>query len=223
MKASLNYWMPGNFLTGILNKVSLNRNTRETSTYINWLIKNIGTRDSQTLYLVFFLGVMVQYLLIQHLRCLFGTWSPWVMWINHSCCSVAKLCLTLYDPMDCSMPGFSVFHYLPEFAQTHDHWVCCHLSISSPAILFSFSMVHKHVCDVYIHIYIHTHMHRYTHTHTHTSIYKSIKQKLVSINVMLAAGGFGCHIYGCLLFYIYQNAFRFENWPPASLDLNFLK
>ena len=167
MKASLNYWMPGNFLTGILNKVSLNRNTRETSTYINWLIKNIGTRDSQTLYLVFFLGVMVQYLLIQHLRCLFGTWSPWVMWINHSCCSVAKLCLTLYDPMDCSMPGFSVFHYLPEFAQTHDHWVCCHLSISSPAILFSFSMVHKHVCDVYIHIYIHTHMHRYTHTHTH--------------------------------------------------------
>ena len=25
--------------------------------------------------------------------------------------------------MDCSMPGFSVFHYLPEFAQTDVHWV----------------------------------------------------------------------------------------------------
>ena len=35
------------------------------------------------------------------------------------CCSVSHLCLTLYDSMDCSMPGFPVFHYLPEFAQTH--------------------------------------------------------------------------------------------------------
>ena len=25
--------------------------------------------------------------------------------------------------MDCSMPGFPVIHYLPEFAQTHVHWV----------------------------------------------------------------------------------------------------
>ena len=25
--------------------------------------------------------------------------------------------------MDCIMPGFSVLHYLPEFAQTHVHWV----------------------------------------------------------------------------------------------------
>ena len=28
----------------------------------------------------------------------------------------------LCDPMDCSMPGFPVLHYLPEFAQTHVHW-----------------------------------------------------------------------------------------------------
>ena len=27
------------------------------------------------------------------------------------------------DPMDCSMPGSSVFHCLPEFAQIHVHWV----------------------------------------------------------------------------------------------------
>ena len=39
------------------------------------------------------------------------------------CCSVSKLCHTLCDPMDCSAPGFSVLHYLPEFAQTHVHWV----------------------------------------------------------------------------------------------------
>ena len=36
-------------------------------------------------------------------------------------CSVAQLCLTLRDPMDCSMPGFPVLHYLSEFAQTHVH------------------------------------------------------------------------------------------------------
>ena len=39
------------------------------------------------------------------------------------CCSVAKSCPTLYDPMDCSMPGFPVLHHPPEFAQTHTHWV----------------------------------------------------------------------------------------------------
>ena len=38
-------------------------------------------------------------------------------------CSVTQSCLTLCDPMDSSMPGSSVLHYLPEFAQTRVHWV----------------------------------------------------------------------------------------------------
>ena len=33
--------------------------------------------------------------------------------------SVAQSCLTLWDPMDCSMPGFPVHHQLPELGQTH--------------------------------------------------------------------------------------------------------
>ena len=37
-------------------------------------------------------------------------------------CSDAKSWPTLCDPMDCGMPGLPVFHYLPEFAQTHGHW-----------------------------------------------------------------------------------------------------
>ena len=36
---------------------------------------------------------------------------------------VAQLCPTLCDPMDYSTPGFPVSHYIPEFAQTHVHWV----------------------------------------------------------------------------------------------------
>ena len=38
------------------------------------------------------------------------------------CCSVTKSCLTLH-PQNCSTPGFPALHYLPEFAQTHVHWV----------------------------------------------------------------------------------------------------
>ena len=33
--------------------------------------------------------------------------------------SVTQSCLTLFDPMDCSMPGFPVHHQLLEIAQTH--------------------------------------------------------------------------------------------------------
>ena len=39
------------------------------------------------------------------------------------CCSVAKSCPTLCDVMGCGTLGFPVLHYLPEFAQTHFHWV----------------------------------------------------------------------------------------------------
>ena len=34
-------------------------------------------------------------------------------------CSVALLCLTVCNPVDCSKPGFSVLHHLLELAQTH--------------------------------------------------------------------------------------------------------
>ena len=37
--------------------------------------------------------------------------------------SVAQSCPVLYNPMDCSTPGFPVHHQLPELAQTHVHQV----------------------------------------------------------------------------------------------------
>ena len=57
--------------------------------------------------------------------------------------SVAQSYLTLCGPMDCSMSGFPVRHQLPEFAQTHVHWVGdaiqpSHL-LSSPYPTFNFS------------------------------------------------------------------------------------
>ena len=48
---------------------------------------------------------------------------------------VTKLCPTLCDPMDCSMPGFPILYYLLEFAQfisfesvvLSNHLILCHL------------------------------------------------------------------------------------------------
>ena len=37
--------------------------------------------------------------------------------------SVTQSCPTIWDPMDCSMPGLPVHHQLLEFTQTHGHWV----------------------------------------------------------------------------------------------------
>ena len=50
------------------------------------------------------------------------------------CCSVTKSCPTHYKPMDYSTPGLPVLHYLPEFAQTHVHWVGDAIQPSHPLL-----------------------------------------------------------------------------------------
>ena len=45
--------------------------------------------------------------------------------------SVTQSCLTLWDPMDCSTPGFPV-HQLLELTQTHVHWVSDAIQPSHP-------------------------------------------------------------------------------------------
>ena len=46
--------------------------------------------------------------------------------------SVLQSCLTLCHPMDCSIPGLLVHHQLPEFTQTHIHWVSDAIQPSHP-------------------------------------------------------------------------------------------
>ena len=48
--------------------------------------------------------------------------------------SVAQSCLTLCDPMDCSMAGLPVHHLLPEFTQTHVHRVSDAIQPSHPLL-----------------------------------------------------------------------------------------
>ena len=54
--------------------------------------------------------------------------QTWIYW-SDSCdslvqfSSVTQSCPTLCDPMNCSTPGRPVHHQLPEFTQTHIHWL----------------------------------------------------------------------------------------------------
>ena len=50
-------------------------------------------------------------------------WSYKLLKITVQFSSVAHSYLTLCNPMDCSSPGRPVYHQLPEFTQTHVHWV----------------------------------------------------------------------------------------------------
>ena len=60
---------------------------------------------------------------------MFLLWCYFSLWLRGDpnllicCCSVTKLYPVLCNPMNYNTPGFFVFHYLPEFAQTHVYWV----------------------------------------------------------------------------------------------------
>ena len=51
--------------------------------------------------------------------------------------SVTQLCPTLWDPMNCKMPGLAAHHQLLEFTQTHVHWVGDAIQPSHPLSFLS--------------------------------------------------------------------------------------
>ena len=81
-------------------------------------------------------------------------WLP-ILLSKHFCVSnsVAQLCPTLCDPMDCSMPGFPVRHQLPVLAQTHVHQISDAIQPSHPLLppsppAFNLS---QHLCFKVVH------------------------------------------------------------------------
>ena len=65
-----------------------------------------------------------------------------ILCIGICCCSVVKLCLTVCDPMDCSIAGYSPVHAFPSMSpwvysnsSALNQW--CHPAISSPVNPFS--------------------------------------------------------------------------------------
>ena len=79
---------------------------------IPWIEKPVGSTGSQRVGQDWVTNTFT-FFVTQHTSCT----------VYMSCCSVVQSWLTIWDPMDCSMPGLPVLHYLPEFAQTHVHWV----------------------------------------------------------------------------------------------------
>ena len=63
-----------------------------------------------------------------------------VVYVQHG--SVAQSCPTLYNPMDCNMPGFPDQHQLLELAQTHVHRVSDAIQPSQPLLSPSPSASH---------------------------------------------------------------------------------
>ena len=65
-------------------------------------------------------------------------WSATLSMQRRCCCSGAKSCPTICEPMDFSMPGVPVLHCLAEFAQVHVHWIGVlsnHLILWHPLLL----------------------------------------------------------------------------------------
>ena len=72
-------------------------------------------------------------------RCQFWFWydcatnaKPKAIYLSVQFSSVAQSCPTLWDPMDCSTPGFPGHHQLPKLAQTHVHRVSDAIQSSHP-------------------------------------------------------------------------------------------
>ena len=55
-------------------------------------------------------------------------YDAWLSQFSHSVVSDSLW------PMDCSMPGFPVLHDLPEFTQTHVHWISDAIQPSHPLL-----------------------------------------------------------------------------------------
>ena len=92
----------------------------------------------------------IYFLIKISLRELEGRGMDWEYGVGCCCCSycsVAKLCLTLWEPRNCSMPGFPVLHYLlgvcsnscpfSRWCQPSDHLILCHPHFLLPSIFAS--------------------------------------------------------------------------------------
>ena len=95
---------------------------------------------------------------------------------------MTKSYLTLCDLIDYSTQGFSVLHYLLEFAQVHVHWVGA--VIQSPHPLPALS---PFAFDIYIY-FLHTHTRTHTYIYIHTP-YTYILYIYVFIIIYIKKGG----------------------------------
>ena len=82
---------------------------------------------SQNLFYHFIEPSLVNY-------CYFESTGLVIWWGSVQFSSFAQLCPTLCDPTDCSKPSLPIHHQLPEFTQTHVHWVSDAIQPSHPLL-----------------------------------------------------------------------------------------
>ena len=86
-----------------------------TSLYCSWV--SMGAFLGQVSEVTFLLIHIHITVFVKTMRCVFCLKihsPPFCLSLEIQFSSVAHLCLTLCNPMDCSMPGFPVHHQLPE-------------------------------------------------------------------------------------------------------------
>ena len=113
----LNNKLPSSLMPGLLSQTdSLRLRKSSRSLLVYWIASHVWGLRSK--------GDMIISTVIS---CNLASWPQFSQFS-----SVTQSCLTFCDPMDCSMPGLPVHHQLPEFTQTHVHWVSDAIQPSHP-------------------------------------------------------------------------------------------
>jgi len=94
--------------------------------------------------------------------------NRWALQDNAVLCLITQLCLTLCDPMDCSLPGSSVHGDSPgknTGVGCHALLKYIHISMYIYSLCF-YSLFYLHSkAKLCIYTYVYAHIHTYTHTH----------------------------------------------------------
>ena len=110
------------------------RKIKKTITIKKWLLTNGKWREKTAKHFICNKDCTTLMVLIESYNLAFvppnhflSVWSYHELIFSNNCffccCSVAKSCPTLCDPVDWSTPGSSFLHYLQEFVQISVHWV----------------------------------------------------------------------------------------------------
>ena len=101
--------------------------------------------------------------------------SPYIYISSVQFSSFGQSCPTLCDPVNRSTPGLPVHHQLPEFTQTHVHWVSDAIQqshpLSSPSPPAPNPSQHQSLYQWVNSSHTHTHTHIHTHTHQIITFY----------------------------------------------------
>ena len=110
---------------------------KKLSHLYNWRTELLcNCADAASCFSLFWTGVSTVVILCSSHQCVWSTCLHVGLKITslYQFSSVAQLCLTHCNSMDCSMLGFPVHHQVPELAQTHVHRVSDAIQPSHPLL-----------------------------------------------------------------------------------------